>query len=486
MLGFRVIGVAIFWVLLVPAALASQRPKAWVDEVPRSFHAWELENHRYDIRPVRTPQPHEPSTSTRFPSTLSGQDMISYGYLPYWEFDAEIPWSELTHLGYFSVGVDGTGELINDHGWGSDAQLQLVEEAHSHGVRVDLVITLFNANQLASLLNNESHRDHFVANLVDAVVTGNADGVNLDFELLPVQARSSLVSLVLELGAALEEVAPETQISLAMPAVDWDGAYDYDLLSASSDFLFIMCYGYHWGGGPPGPNAPLHGSVFGDYSIEWTINDYIEWGGDGITDRLVIGLPSYGRRWPTTGPEIPGTALENGVVRTYRQVLDWPGLSSFTFDPELGEFYYVDQSDGTWHQLFIDLGESTATKVEYALGRGLRGYGFWALGYDANDPAYWSPIRDAVHTALGFSTGLPGEDTGSQVEPSQADVYESLSTDTVVSNDELDTDSMADIEGAPMTPRSSSGGCSAGIPVTGFAPLSGILGVLALVLRRKW
>jgi len=493
-LGFRGLWFVCLLLHLMLAASASQRPETWVDEVPRSVHAWELDKHRYDLLPIRSPQPLGNPTMGHFPATLSGQDMVSYGYLPYWEFDAEIPWDELTHLAYFSVGVNGTGELLNDHGWGSPDQLQLVEEAHAHGVRVDLVITLFDGDKLASLLTNETHRDNFVANMVDAIVSGNADGINLDFELLPTQAKSSLVSLVLELGAALDEVVPGTQISLATPAVDWQGAYDYDLLSAAADFLFIMCYGYHWKGGPPGPNAPLHASAFGNYSIEWTIDDYIEWGSEGITDQLVVGLPSYGYRWPTSGPNVPGTALGDGVVRTYRQALEWPGLSGFTYDPEIGEFYHVYQSEGTWYQYFIDQGASTAMKVEYVLGRGLRGYGFWALGYDANDPAYWGAIRDSVHQVLGPLTELPGGDSGAQADTMQTGdaIGETIPGDALAATDALATDSCgsdvcasADEDGSVAAAPCSSGGCSSGIPVSGFLHLSGIVGLLALVLRRK-
>ena len=125
-------------------------------------------------------------------------------------------------------------------------QLALVEEAHSHGVRVDLVVTLFSSQELHDLLIDPDHRATLVDNLVALLVQGNGDGINLDFEGLPLSVKEEYVSFVLELNTKLWEVKPEGEVSLAMPAVDWKGAYDHDLLAAASDFLFVMCYGYHW------------------------------------------------------------------------------------------------------------------------------------------------------------------------------------------------------------------------------------------------
>ena len=133
-------------------------------------------------------------------------------------------------------------------------------------------------------------------------------------------------------------------------------------------------------------------------------------------------------------------------------------------------------------------------KVEYVLGRGLRGYGFWALGYDANDPAYWGAIRDSVHQVLGPLTELPGGDSGAQADTMQTGdaMEESIPADATAATDALSADSCdadgcvaGDEHGTVAAPPCSSGGCSSGIPVSGFLHLSGIVGLLALVLRRR-
>ena len=110
--------------------------------------------HRKDMIPKRVPHALGDGALQNFPDSKRGENLIVYGYLPYWEFDAEIPWSEITHLGYFAVSGSGTGAVTNDHGWGEAEQLALLEEAHSHGVRLDLVVTLFSESQLESVLSS--------------------------------------------------------------------------------------------------------------------------------------------------------------------------------------------------------------------------------------------------------------------------------------------------------------------------------------------
>lgn len=413
-----------------------------------------------------------------FPIAKSGSNLIVYGYLPYWEFDAEIPWNEITHLGYFAVGGSGSGAVSNDHGWGGSEQLALLEEAHSHGVRMDLVVTLFSESELHSVLSSPSKRAVFASNLTELAVQGQADGINLDFEGMPSSVKEDLVSFVLELSATLWEVLPDAEISLATPAVDWSGAYDYDLLAASSDFLFIMCYGYHWSGGSPGPNAPIDSAgPWSHKSISWTIDDYVEWGGgESVLDKIVIGLPSYGHNWPTTGSSIPGTQTGKASAKSYRNLQNNIGFENFTTEPESGEKYYIYQEGGLWHQVFADDGETTATKVAWVLERGVRGYGFWALGYDNNDPEYWGPLRDSVHATLGYpdppGSADPSPDAGSVVEDTTAsditnsDVHDGFeeSLDTTPTKDEnIETpeDGFGEDLGG-INAVEESGGCSAG------------------------
>ena len=80
---------------------------------------------------------------------------------------------------------------------------------------------------------------------------------------------------------AFRAAMDESHVSLATPAIDWGGTYDYDALALATDGLMIMGYGYHWSGGNPGPLSPIvGGGIWSQYSLTWTVEDYFTYGGE--------------------------------------------------------------------------------------------------------------------------------------------------------------------------------------------------------------
>ena len=57
--------------------------------------------------------------------------------------------------------------------------------AHERGVKVKLCATLFGSAELTTLLNNSINRQNAINNLLSLVLLMNADGIDIDFELLP-------------------------------------------------------------------------------------------------------------------------------------------------------------------------------------------------------------------------------------------------------------------------------------------------------------
>ena len=193
------------------------------------------------------PGPRLPRTH-RATAPLPGlPDVTVYGYLPYWVDDVTDEELEgLTHLAVFDVGLNSDGSLNSTSNWTSVAG-SLVSRAHAIGVKVHLTLVCFDDDTMGAVLASSSRRATAISELASLVSAYGGDGVNVDFEGLPSAQKSNFVTFVQELAAAVDEVY------LAMPAVDWSGAYDYDQLANASDGLFIMGYDYHWSGGDPGP-----------------------------------------------------------------------------------------------------------------------------------------------------------------------------------------------------------------------------------------
>ena len=317
------------------------------------------------------------------PLAQAGPDIWVYGYLPYWADNLNtVPWDQLSHVAIFDVGLESDGSLSDTSRWTSIAS-EAVEIGDQYDVDIHLTVTSFSDSVMSSVLPSSTRRARAISELAELVNSVGASGVSVDFEGMEYSLKADLVTFVKELSQEVEEV------TVATPAIDWAGAYDYDGLLEWADALFIMGYGYHWSGGDPGPGAPVSASSrWGNYCLEWSVGDHLEWG--ARADQIILGLPLYGHDWPTTSNEIPGTATGSASSVTYAQAVsialehgeywDSPGETPYTFPDSSSQLWYEDL-------------ESMQAKVEYAVDAELLGIGFWALNYDGQDPELWEMIH---------------------------------------------------------------------------------------------
>jgi len=274
----------------------------------------------------------------------------------------------------------------------------LIDTAHTHGVRVIFTVICFNSTTITSVLSSTVNRANAVANTVAEVAAAGADGVNVDFEGLPAAQKSNFVKFMQELRAALDAAIEQPYLTVDTPAVDWSGAFDYDQLAAASDHLFIMAYDYHWSGGDPGPVSPLmKSSTWGQYSIQWTLDDYVTYLAPYDLDSVILGLPLYGYDWPTTDSGIPGVA-RGGADAVFLEEAEQMAL-----DPLYGPQHHDASSDSEylvynlagdgWHQLWYNDSDSLGSRFDYAQTRSTGGIGFWALGYEGQGSGVWDEVK---------------------------------------------------------------------------------------------
>jgi spore germination protein len=474
-------GFAALLALLCAPLMASAPPEADVEPLP-GIHELELRAHRLDA--PFGPLPSLPESTlaaaraweqTRPHRSRSNVEVI--GYLAYWVDGIEdLRYDVLTQVNYFSAELEADGSISSLHGWGDEASEQLVALAHAQGCRVCLVATNFDDDELHTLLSSPANRATAVDNLVSEVVAMNADGVDLDFEGMDTEDKPHLTAFTQELQAALEAALPSPWLTLATPAVDWGGAYDYDELMYASDGLFFMGYGYHWSGGDPGPLAPKEGStLWGPYSLAWTIEDYIEYG--GVLEGIFMGLPLYGRDWPSVDDAIPGEATDTSDAIVYTSANADADVYGSQWEPESTTPYYMFE-DGGWHQVWYDHADSLLSKIELVADYGIGGFGFWALNYDGNDDELWDGI--AAMVGDDDDDAADDDDTG----PGDDD-------DVGPGDDDDDDTGWGDDDGPPSghlppphLPVDSDGGCACSVQGTPGAPW--IAAALALlVLRRR-
>lgn len=369
-------------ILLAAAAVAAAQP-------PQHPGIHQLQSEQYrDVRGDKGPeQPIVPLDRSRSPKV----GKVVYGYDPSWTADTYLHYDLLTHIACFSGTMHGNGSVSSGGFPGTwSATINL---AHKNGVKVAFCTTCFDSDTIAAVLSSAANRSNAARNLVAMVRNAGCEGVNLDFEGLPVSQKQNLVRFVHELADSFHNWDPGSHVSLATPAVDWSGAWDYDSLAIYADALFIMAYDYGWSGSAyTMPVAPLDG-----YSrdVLWTIHDYVTYSGNR-RDRILAGFPYYGYDWPCENSSPGAATTGGGSAVLYR----YAAVNAMTYGRQWHVASYnpwYHYSSGGYHQCWYDDEVSLAYKYDAVWDSMLAGTGMWALAYDHDRHELWDLLRTSFN-----------------------------------------------------------------------------------------
>lgn len=321
---------------------------------------------------------------------------IVFGWHPYWMGTAynDYDLTLLSDISYFSYEVDtATGGYRSIHSW---LTTELVPKARQSGVRVNLCVTLFAGH--GAVLGNPTRRKALVDSLVRLVRQRDGNGVNIDFEGMGASQRANFTAFIAELSAAFHTAIPGSQVSIAVPAVDWNNVMDAKALATTADLLIIMGYDYHWGGAPnTGPVSPTNnGAFWGAYDLTRSINSYLA---KGVPpEKLCLGLPYYGYDWAAADSTPAAKTKGTGKAVLFSSAVRNAGTHGRRWDLHSSTPYYSYHVDSTWHQCWYDDAESLRKKYELAARKRLAGVGIWALGYDGDRSELWDLLRETFTT----------------------------------------------------------------------------------------
>jgi hypothetical protein len=284
-----------------------------------------------------------------------------WGYLVKDREGALIRGLPLSDIGYFNADVDSYGKLGNIPGR---------KNAPPFPARFHLVVTCDSyALTHFVLMEGSRERRELAADLIAAAK--DFDGLHIDFELVLSRDGDAFRSFLAELRAGLGEKLLSVAFKARFRTLEND-PYDYKKVTPLVDRILIMAYDEHWSTSSPGPVA----------SMEWC-RLVAEYALSVIgPEKLIMGLPFYGRAWGNINPSralvysgVEDLINEHKVEEIGRE----GGIPSFEYEvPVKVKVYYDDEY-------------SLSARMEMYRSLGIRSVGFWRLGQET--PAVWKRLR---------------------------------------------------------------------------------------------
>lgn len=356
-------------------------------------------------KPSRQPKPTvQPLAAPK--AIAAGKRVL--GWHPSWATMTDIQnyqYTNLTTIAYFSYAVNSTNGNADSMGsWGTSP---VVEWAHSNGVKVVLTATLFGDAATHRFLTNSVACSNLITQLLIAMTNrtlpGDGDGVNIDFEGVGswTGATAALTTFMSNLTTRFHAANPNYEISIALPSVDWYANFAVSNYAAfGMDYAIVMGYDYYYSGsGTPGPVAPLTSSAqwigaSSWCSVNYSMNYYL---GKGIaTNKLMLGVPYYGRRWAAASTNLGAASLGSAysAALTYGACESEAAKYGKKWDNNGSVPYYVYVSNSTAYQCFYDDVASLGMKYDLSNTKGMGGIGIWNLTQGTGKTELWQLIDE--------------------------------------------------------------------------------------------
>ena len=347
------------------------------------------------------------------------------GWHPYWASANDLAgyqFSNLTHLAYFSYEVNpANGNAADMHGWNNTP---MVDTAHGHGVKSLLTVTLFGSANNQQFLSNPAATTNLIRNLLVAMTnrTGGAgDGVCIDFETIGSWTGSgaAMTTFMTNLIKKFHDANPNYEVSIALPAVDWSANFNVAAYNAAGmDYAIIMGYDYYYSGSStPGPVAPLFSSAQWIGANSWCSDNYsiTNYLGKGFpADKLMLGVPYYGRRWAAASTNLGAASLGSSysAALTFGAAKSEAAKYGRRWNDSASVPYFLYTSNSTAYQCFYDDAISLGMKYDLANTKGLGGVGIWNLVQGYGQTELWTLIADKFGADAGPPDDPGGGDPG--------------------------------------------------------------------------
>lgn len=303
-----------------------------------------------------------------------------FGYHPYWMKDRYLNYnfSLLSTLAFYAYELDGkSGGYTSINGWDT---ARVVNVAQAAGCRVVLAVHCGNTKSIATFLKSGIAQKTFITTVLEKLDARKAGGLNILFDGMSAKQREEFTTFIEKLSQALKKANPDYQLSVSLPVIDEEPAYDIAALNPWVD-QFIIDFTKKTGASPI---APFKG---GSNSLESGLDRYLN---KSIpAQKFMACMPYYGVEWDRETNKVEYIIYDN--IRS--QYADLP----VTYEANsAARIDVLNDLGDTIRQIWYDDDKTLAAKYDYILQNGLSGISIWALGYDNSHAELWNTLMDKL------------------------------------------------------------------------------------------
>ncbi|MBQ8758723.1 MAG: glycoside hydrolase, partial [Clostridia bacterium] len=202
------------------------------------------------------------------------------------------------------------------------------------------------------------------------------EGVDIDFEFLPFEARGGYIEFTRKLSDALHEIGKILVIAVPPKTSDEQEGLlvegiDYAALGENADYILSMTYEYGYKFGPAMAIAPINQvRLVLDYAITRIPNE-----------KLLLGISNYGYDW--TLPFVRGESDAPSLSTVEAIELAKRYGSEIMFDDiSMAPYFFYTDEEGRAHEVWFEDARSFKAKIDLIEEYNLAGGFIWDLMRD--------------------------------------------------------------------------------------------------------
>lgn len=270
---------------------------------------------------------------------------------------------------FFLDGDEGDIKAIPSHSY--------VEKVHSRNMEVwALLEDITLESNTYEVLSYTSRRENLIRNLMNYVLEYNIDGINIDLEGINYESGEHFTQFLRELSIECRLNGIVLSVDNYVPR-ESNTFYNRKEQGIVADYVIIMGYDEHWGGGG------VAGSVA---SIDY-VRDGIEKTLEEVSaEKVINAIPFYTRVWKTNNGEVTSEALGMEKAEEFIAKYDVPTV----WDEETCQNYGEIEMGSTLYQVWLEDAQSIETKLTVMKSYDLGGVAAWKLGLE--DKSIWDVI----------------------------------------------------------------------------------------------